>query len=294
MLFRSVGDFRWMDYVTKIDVQIPETSASTYARLGIRTQTGMNWNQSGYTLEINGAGSWKLYRVGSAVANGTVTATTDGKYELKLAALGDMITAFINGEQVTSYQDASPMLSGRVKISNNWHQVYYDNLLIEKIAGGCAYALSMVDGQDDSVSYEGSWTIDNPGSGSADNWYRTLSISGGSGATVSFPIHGAGFAIIGPNNAGTKLDVYVDNNLVAENVSTTAAASRYESYSYSGLSLADHNIKVVVKSGTLKIDALYALGETTQIGDDVLVSVETKFPAAYAVEQNHNHLEQRV
>ena len=80
-----------------------------------------------------------------------------------------MITAFINGEQVTSYQDASPMLSGRVKISNNWHQVYYDNLLIEKIAGGCAYALSMVDGQDDSVSYEGSWTIDNPGSGSADN-----------------------------------------------------------------------------------------------------------------------------
>ena len=281
-----VGDFRWMDYVTKIDVQIPETSASTYARLGIRTQTGMNWNQSGYTLEINGAGSWKLYRVGSAVANGTVTATTDGKYELKLAALGDMITAFINGEQVTSYQDASPMLSGRVKISNNWHQVYYDNLLIEKIAGGCAYALSMVDGQDDSVSYEGSWTIDNPGSGSADNWYRTLSVSGGSGATVSFPIHGAGFAIIGPNNAGTKLDVYVDNNLVAENVSTTAAASRYESYSYSGLSLADHNIKVVVKSGTLKIDALYALGETTQIGDDVLVSVETKFPAAYAVEQN--------
>ena len=160
-----VGDFRWMDYVTTIDVQIPDASASTYARLGIRTQTGMNWNQSGYTLEINGAGSWKLYRIGSAVANGTVTATTDGKYELKLAALGDMITAFINGEQVTSYQDASPMLSGRVKISNNWHQVYYDNLLIEKIAGGCAYALSMVDGQDDSVSYEGSWTIDNPGSG---------------------------------------------------------------------------------------------------------------------------------
>lgn len=281
-----VGDFRWMDYMTKIDVQIPEASASTYARLGIRTQTGMNWNQSGYTLEISGNGSWKLYRVGSAVANGTVTATTDGKYELKLAALGDTITAFINGEQVTSYQDASPMLSGRVKISNNWHQVYYDNLLIEKIAGGCAYALSMVDGQDDSVSYEGSWTIDNPGSGSADNWYRTLSVSGGSGATVQFPIYGAGFAILGPNNAGTKLDVYVDDKLVAEDVMTTATASRYETYSYSGLSLADHKIKVVVKSGTLKIDALYALGETTQIGDDVLVSVETEFPAAYAVEQN--------
>lgn len=33
-----VGDFRWMDYVTTIDVQIPDASASTYARLGIRTR----------------------------------------------------------------------------------------------------------------------------------------------------------------------------------------------------------------------------------------------------------------
>ena len=280
-----VGDFRWMDYTSSLDVQIPNASADTYARLGIRTQTGMNWNQSGYTLEINGVGSWKLYRVGTAVANGSAEANADGRYQLKLAALGDTITAFVDGTQVTSYQDSTPMLSGRIKISNNWKQVYYDNLLVEKIAGGTAYALSMIDGQDDSVSYEGDWTIDNPGSGSADNWYRTVSVSNAAGASLSFPVYGAGFAIIGPNSAGTKLDIYVDNALVAENAETKATSNRYESYSYSGLALGSHTVKVVVKSGTLKVAALYALGESTQADENALVSVETTFPDSYAVVQ---------
>ncbi len=280
-----VGDFRWMDYSASLDVQIPNASADTYARLGIRTQTGMNWNQSGYTLEINGAGSWKLYRVGTAVANGTVTASADGSYTLKLAALGDTITAFVDGTQVTSYQDSVPMLSGRVKISNNWKQVYYDNLLVEKIAGGTAYALSMIDGQDDSVTYEGSWTIDNPGSGSADNWYRTVSVSKASGASLSFPVYGAGFAIIGSNSAGTKLDIYVDDVLVEENAETKATSNRYETYSYSGLTLGNHTVKVVVKSGTLNVDALYALDEASQGDENALVSVVTTFPDSYAVVQ---------
>ena len=38
--------------------------------------------------------------------------------------VGDTVYAYINGTLVTSYTDANPMLSGRVKISSNWTQVY--------------------------------------------------------------------------------------------------------------------------------------------------------------------------
>ena len=91
-----------MDYSASIDVTLPGAEASRYERLTIRAQTGMNWNNSGYTLEINGAGSWKLYRIGTQIASGTVTKNAEGKYNLKLVGLGDTVYAYIDGNKVTS------------------------------------------------------------------------------------------------------------------------------------------------------------------------------------------------
>ena len=87
--------------------------------------------------------------------------------------------AYIDGNKVTSYTDANPMLSGRVKISSNWTQVYADNLEIKTVKGGIPYATAMIDGQDDGVAYNGTWAINNPGGGSADNWYLLLHLHGG-------------------------------------------------------------------------------------------------------------------
>ena len=78
-----------MEYSASIVVTLPGAEASRYERLTIRAQTGMNWNNSGYTLEINGAGSWKLYRIGTQIASGTVTKNAEGKYNLKLVGQGD-------------------------------------------------------------------------------------------------------------------------------------------------------------------------------------------------------------
>ena len=119
-----VGDWRWMDYSASVDMELPNADANRYERLTIRAQTGMNWNNSGYTLEVNGAGSWKLFRIGSAVASGSVAKDDAGKYNVKLIGLGDSVYAYINGTLVASYTDANPMLSGRVKLSSNWSQVY--------------------------------------------------------------------------------------------------------------------------------------------------------------------------
>ena len=274
-----VGDWRWMDYSASIDVTLPNAEADRYERLTIRAQTGMNWNNSGYTLEINGAGSWKLFRIGTQVANGTVAKNAEGKYNLKLIGLGSTVYAYINDVRVAKYNDANPMLSGRVKISSNWKQVYADNLEVKTVKGGIPYATAMIDGQDDGVKYEGNWTINNPGGGSADNWYRTISSSSTADASFTFTANGNGFAIMGGNDGSAVIDVYVDGQLKAENAATKAAPTRGETYILSDLAAGNHTIKVVLKSGTLKVDALNTIGARLESASGSVTEVLTELPA---------------
>ena len=273
-----VGDWRWMDYSASIDVTLPNADSSRYERLTIRSQTGMYWTSSGYTLEINGAGSWKLFRAGTQITNGTVTKNAEGKYNLKLIGLGDTVYAYIDDVRVASYTDATPMLSGRVKISSNWKQVYADNLEVKTIEGGIPYATAMIDGQDDTVTYEGNWAINNPGGGSADNWYRTISSSSTAGATVIFPINGNGFAIMGKNDGSAVIDVYVDGELKAKDATTKAAPLRGEAYILADLPAGQHTVKVELKSGTLAIDALNTIGARKAAADDVAIGILTQLP----------------
>ena len=273
-----VGDWRWMDYSASVDMELPNADANRYERLTIRAQTGMNWNDSGYTLEINGAGSWKLFRIGSAVASGSVAKDDTGKYNVKLIGLGDSVYAYINGTLVTSYTDANPMLSGRVKLSSNWTQVYADNLEIKTVKGGIPYATAMIDGQDDGVVYEGAWAINNPGGGSADNWYRTMSETNTAGAAFTFAVDGNGFAIMGGNNGSAVIDVYVDGVLKAENAATKAAHTRGEAYILSDLAAGKHTVKIVLKSGTLKVDALNTLGSRLPAAEGAVTEVLTELP----------------
>lgn len=280
-----VGDFRWMNYMASVDVQIPDADSGVWTGLGVRSQTGMNWNQDGYTLRIYGNGAWEFYRGSSKLGSGSVTASADGSYHLQVAANGSTITALIDGNVVYSYEDSNPMDAGRVKLSSSWNKVYFDNLEITTIPGTIPYATSMVDGQDDSVSYEGSWDISQPGGGSADNWYRTLSTSQSAGSSFSFTfaVEGTGFAIVGPTDGGAELSVYVDGAQEPVKAVTTASGTRFETYTLTGLDYAKHAVKVVVDSGTLKIDALYTLGQALEAEGDVLVSIETELPELLAV-----------
>ena len=72
------------------------------------------------------------------------------------------------------------------------------------------------------------------------------------------------------------LDVYVDDmdTPYEGDVSTVTSANRYASYTLKGLENAKHTVKVVVKSGTLNIDALYTLGTKLDADDSLLVSVQ--------------------
>ena len=246
-----VGDFRWMNYSASVDV----TKVTGYATLVIRSQGGMGTNDDGYALTVTPDGSWTLKRYSTVVAQGSVPASSH--YSLAMEGRGAAILAYINGELVAQYVDAAPMLAGRVKLASGWTETCFDNLEVKTITGYIPYATAMIDGQDDGVSYEGSWSIDNPGGGSADNWYRTISKNTAADAAFTFNVKGTGFALLGSNSAGTELEVYVDDALY-ETAATTATGRRYESYAVTGLADTTHKVKVVVKSGTLQLDAIYS------------------------------------
>ncbi len=106
-----------------------------------------------------------------------------------------------------------------------------------------------------------------------------MSVTNTANSFFSFPINGAGFAILGTNDGSAKLDVYVDGTKVAENAATLASPARGEAYILSDLENGDHTIQVVVKSGTLSIDAIYALGSRLAADDDALISVKTELPS---------------
>ena len=255
-----VGDFRWMNYSASVDV----TKVTGYATLVIRSQGGMGTNDDGYALTVTPDGTWTLKRYSTVVAQGNVPASDS--YSLKMEGRGAAILAYIDGELVAQYVDEAPMLAGRVKLASGWTETCFDNLEVKTLNGYIPYATSMIDGQDDGVTYEGSWSIDNPGSGSADNWYRTISKNTAADAAFSFTVQGTGFALVGPNSAGAELEVYVDGELY-ETAATVATGRRYETYTATGLANTTHEVKVVVKSGTLQLDAIYAyadiLGDTT-------------------------------
>ncbi|CAN7716774.1 S-layer homology domain-containing protein [Paenibacillus sp. LjRoot153] len=77
---------------------------------------------------------------------------------------------------------------------------------------------------------------------------------------LELPFTGTGFNLVGDTGSGT-LDMYVDNTLVDSNVVIPAATiNRSNTYSYRGLSNGSHTLKVVMKDGSISIDAIDIMG----------------------------------
>lgn len=114
---------------------------------------------------------------------------------------------------------------------------------------------------------------------SADNWYRTMSEASTAGAAFTFAVDGSGFAIMGSNNGSAVIDVYVDGVMKVENAATKAAHTRGEAYILSDLAAGKHTVKVVLKSGTLKVDALNTIGNRLPAAEGAVTEVLTKLPA---------------
>lgn len=259
-----VGDHRWMNYKASVDVQ----ADNGYALLGIRQQTGMNSDNSGYNLKIDGS-KWELRKGGSVLQSGQMPERKGDTYNIALEGRDNMIIAYVDGQEIASYIDVDkPYLMGRVFFGSSWVKTYFDNLKVEKIPGYVPYARAFFDDHDTQVQYGGSWTLSGPGLGNADNWYRSLAANNdtGEGVYAEFSGNGTGFALVGENGSGVVADIYVDGTLKAADVANHASNKRYSTMILNGLEDGEHEFKVVVKSGKLTIDGVYILGKPEEGG----------------------------
>lgn len=247
----TVGDFRWENYTASVDVTFPDPDGGL-AALGVRQQKGMAISDAAYNLRIGSDGAWTFYEYGTVRASGR-TAAADG-YRLAVEAKGARVTAFVDGEAVASYDDPTPETEGRVKLGSGFQRTDFDNLKVERIEGYTPYADAQLDNMDGAVAYGGVWSR-NASLGDAMDWYRSTSTSATAGASVTVPFRGTGVDVIGGNDGSAVLDVYVDGTLVAADTKTAATDKRLAAYSLRGLPDRKHQVRFVLKSGKLVVDA---------------------------------------
>lgn len=257
-----VGDYRWMNYKAGVDVY-PDESGT--AGIVVRQQTGMAYSGSGYSLQISQDGKWQFKRRGSVLESGSVQASDEGKYRLSIVARGEKVTAFVDDEEVASYEDSNPEYFGRIKLFCNWKRTAFDNLVVEKLPQDddsidtLPYAGFLIDNADDAVSYSGGWNI--KCNGSSNDWYRSTSETQEAGASFTVPVTGKGFALIGSNEGTAVLGVMVDGEEIDAEAATNISSNHGTSYLYYGLEEKEHEVTVTVKSGKFVLDAILPLGQ---------------------------------
>lgn len=255
-----IGDHRWMNYRAEVEIELPDGG---FAGIAIREQTGLVYKGSGYNLSIDAYGDWVLNKRESYIASGNVPDTDSGKHVLALTGKGSKIIAEIDGKVVKEYEDDNAELFGRIRLFSGVNEAYYDNLVVSKLSGDIdittiPYGGALIDNADDKVSYDGKWDI-SIARGSANDWYRSTSKSSSAGAAFSFDIDTDAFALIGENSSAT-VDVICDGRAVAEDVLINSSRQHGAFLMQNGLGKGEHEIKVILKSGSITLDAIMPIG----------------------------------
>ncbi|MDR2253149.1 MAG: hypothetical protein LBD97_04685 [Bifidobacteriaceae bacterium] len=262
----GIGDFRWVNYKASVDVRFDRDTTSNYAAIGVRSTGGDNSQalaSTPYVLRLSRAGTWSLQRFGSTVSSGAISVETGTWHNLAVQAAGNQITAYIDGEQVAAYTDASPVLSGRVDLASGFYWTSFDNLKIEKLDTYAAYyderldnmeMTDLADPPNTKLVYGGSWLHTN--GQSMYTYGRSVSTSQATGASVSYTFTGTGFDIMANNSSSATLELTIDGNKVSVSEKNWPTSAYWRtSYSLRGLPFGEHTVKLTVTAGTLVVDS---------------------------------------
>lgn len=254
-----VGDYRWMNYKAGVDVSIP---VSGYAGIVVREQTGMAFTDSGYSLSVTEAGKWTVRKRNTILSQGSVSAADS--YRLDISCLGNVITAYIDNEQVYQYTDDNAEYFGRVRLFSGWNEAIYDNLTVTKpdesgdMQTSLPYGNPIIDNAANAVKYTGNWSI--AANGSSNDWYRSTSKSSSAGASFTFTTFAEGFALIGKNDSSATIDISVNGNMLHQDEKTSISNNHCASYMAFDLGDGKHDVTVTLKSGTFVLDAIMPFG----------------------------------
>ena len=297
----TIGDYRWANYQVSADVLF-ETNQG-YATVGARQwgNSGNGLDNSVAQLKVTPSGAWTFMRYSSTVASGKAPSSfktgANQWNTLAVKVLGNVYTAYINGEEVATYTDANPQATGRIQLGSSFDFVQFDNLKIAKIDGATPYYTDLIDNMHQRswknnavalLAYNGEWQhLDGQG---MYVYKRSISNSTGKGATLTYTFNGTGIDLNGANSGKAKLNVTVDGKQVALNATTTkSSATQPTTYELRGLKNGKHtvtfetatddgisidNVGIVKATGvnsaaadTVALKAAYALAKDAVEGD---------------------------
>lgn len=251
-----LGDHRWTDYTASADVRfddvVRDASLPNFVGIGVRQVVAQGADLSPYAVRLSRSGAWELRKLDGVVASGTVADfDPDAWHHLALRAEENVLTPLLDGEELTSWVDASanPVMAGRISLVSGYYNTQVDNLAVEPVEGR-SWASEKLDDTSDRITYSGA-TFNQTGFGNHNRTTHSLP----TGATMTVPFEGTGINLFG-NSAAAGIEVVLDGGApVTTNVGGTG--DRQTSFWLRGLDdSTPHTLQVRVVSGTFTVDGV--------------------------------------
>ena len=249
------GDDRWYNYSISVNVMLEKSDKpdENYAGAGLRYTLACN-GASGYWLKLYEDGSWRLMANDAEKVKGKFESFEPYiPHNLKIMAENNVITAYVDGIEITEYIIKSEPLigAGRGALYCSYNRNSFSNLLLEPVKGAEA-CIARYDDTDPCFNYEGDWEHNTMSS--FRNYKRTIS-TGREGAVLYVSFYGTGFGLFGETEGEGTISAEIDGGEARE-YSFCKTGSREISCYFSGLENRSHTAKITVIKGTYSVDGM--------------------------------------
>ena len=260
----NFGDDRWFNYSVSADVQFADSGDPEKNS----TAVGLRYNladsgASGWRLQLNEAGEWRL-RIGTKpVATGNVT-LKEGRNNIKIEAVNNTVRGYVNGEPVAEADENTEgyvmQPAGRAALYSSYYNNCFDNVRVEPVENAETY-VTRLDDTDEGITYEGGWshsTMD-----SFKNYKRTAS-TGETGASFTVDFDGTGVLLTGVESGSAVIDTDLDGTAKDSGYAVPKTSYRQAFYAVYGLESGHHTLKVTIKDGSVMLDSAEILLDDAQ------------------------------
>lgn len=267
----NFGDDRWFSYSVSADVKFADSGNPEKNS----TAVGLRYNladsgASGWRLQLNEAGEWRV-RIGSKpVATGNVT-LKDGWNSIKIEAEYNTIRGYVNGELVVEITEGAENYvtqpAGRAALYSSYYNNCFDNVRVESAEGADTY-ITRLDATDDGITFKGDWshsTMD-----SFKNYKRTAS-TGEAGASFTVEFDGTGLLLTGVESGSAVIDTELDGAVKDTAYNVPKTTNRQAFYSIYGLESGHHTLKITITEGSVMLDAAEIILDAAQ-AEKLLIS----------------------
>lgn len=247
------GDSTWADYKVSADISLANNKSDTYAGISARyvlSDESKNYF-SGYTLRIYGDGKWETLKNDYVLGSGKLKDFSyDNVYNLEIEADNMNISAYINKSCVFSCKGV--IRSGKTALVSSSDENTFDNLTVAPI-GNTPYINKIYADDMDSI---GNFVKEESSYLQYDREIIYFnSKSAPQKSEINFSYTGGGFSLIGENTEKCVVDIYLDNEIIAENHIIQKSSARECIFSYESESIQNHNVRIVPKSGNFVLNA---------------------------------------